>query len=343
MNKLTTNKILTTLCLLLTVSLTACGQATESHSDAGTASTTETTAETTAMTTSAATEPSSETELPETQPETMEAPAETTTAAETVLEETTAAVSQEDAFYQMIADTLVPQWGLSDLAGFDEDGNADQSYLVKAIPAGTQGIVSAYVQDFDGNGTEECLIVRVGESAYILDLYDVNGAMLGTWVAHWFTPDNYNYATDLTIYLVDNYLVVERYQIKMPGYSSYGTETQVYKISEADGISMELFFGGTRSPMNGCVLYVNEETIVGDESMEGAAFDPLDAMLREELGTLGMQVEGLHFGWDVGEDLNYGIKADFLGDAVMLFEDGYADGLTVFQDYTQLRERIAAE
>lgn len=280
-------------------------------------------------TTEAATEPTTEETPAETEPE---ATAETEAAAEN---------DSTTPFYRMIVTELVPQYGLSDLDGFDEDGAADNTFLVKAIPEKTQGVISAQIQDFDANESLECIVLRAEADQYILDHYNADCTLVDSYVVHSFIPDKTHIATDLHISVVDSKIVIHKYQITMPGYSTYGTETVILQLSEQDGFTELLNFGGRRSPLGGVSLHVNETGLTGDESMEGEELAPIEDALHKELEAIGMTPDVIHLGWDMPKDLSYGIAVDFAEEEQMIFEDTCENDLTYFQDYTGLRNTIS--
>ncbi len=286
--------------------------------------------------TEAETEPTTE---PTTEPATEE------TSAETEPETTDATDAAENGdttpFYRMIVTELIPQYGLSDLGGFDEDGTADNTFLVKAIPEKTQGIISAQILDFDANGSLECVILRAEADQYILDYYNADCTLVDSHVVHSFIPDETHVATDLHISVINSYLVIRSYNITMPGYSTYGTDTLILQLNEHDGFTECLTFGGRRSPLGGVSLFVNETKLSGDESLEGEALAPIEDALRTELEAIEMTPDTVYLGWDVPNDLSYGIAVDFADEEQMIFEDGYENDLTYFQDYTGLRNTIS--
>ena len=81
-------------------------------------------------------------------------------------------------------ETLVPQYGMSDLP---HHRAGDESDALLPVPESAQGILSAVEYDFTGDGSSDLLTARQDETACILELYTLSGASYqpaGSYVCH---------------------------------------------------------------------------------------------------------------------------------------------------------------
>lgn len=91
-----------------------------------------------------------------------EMPTETSAAETSSLADVPSAPLLSEQAADYLHDTLVPQYGLSELSPYD---------AAQAPPESAQGILSAAEQDFTGDGTPDLLVVRQDEAGCLLELY----------------------------------------------------------------------------------------------------------------------------------------------------------------------------
>lgn len=285
------------------------------------------------------------TEITETTETVTEAAAETTEAVTETTEAVTEAASTEsalplkDRYYELIRNELIPAYGLSDMDGFDKYGSQNETYLEQPIPKSTQGIISAQISDFNADGIEECILLRAEEGAYILELYNSDCIRKDSFEIWNFPPGECMITNTFTVSVIDHRIVISQQWYGLPGFSRYGTETVILSAAP-DGFSNQLQFGGSRYP-GYCDLHVNSESVIGDEDMDGEDFAEIRTMLETTLAAIDIEYDSMRFGWDVLEDLSYGIEVDFSEDAQLLFDFGYSDDLFHFVDHTALRDALS--
>ncbi len=278
--------------------------------------------------------------------ETTEPPTETaiaeTTAEPAVTEIVTveSGETQGDGFYNLIQNSLIPAFGLSDLAGFDRYGQLDNTYLEQPIPKSTQGIIGAEIHDFNNDGTEECVVIRADKSAYHIDLYDAEKTLLDTYTVWDYEPNACSTMNTFRISIIDSRIVIEEEWGRLPGYSTYGTDAVILSVSE-DEFTVQLRYGGMRNP-GSCSLYVNDDSDHIGEFDETPEFSAnMQAELETELDEIGMGQDEILSGWDVAGDLCYGFNVSFTAERTPLFDFGYSGDLNHFEDHTGLRDKIS--
>ncbi len=270
---------------------------------------------------------------------------ETTEIVTETTEAVTEAVTTESAlplkgrYYELIRNELIPAYGLSDMGGFDKYGSQNETYLEQPIPKSTQGIISAQISDFNADGIEECILLRAEEGAYILELYNSDCIRKDSFEIWSFPPGEGMITNTFTISVIDHRIVISQQWYGLPGFSRYGTETVILSVS-SDGFNNQLEFSGGRHP-GYCYLHVNSESVEGNEDMGGEDFAAIRTTLETELAAIDMGYDAIRFGWDVLEDLSYGIEVDFSEDAQLLFDFGYSGELLHFVDHTALRDALS--
>ncbi len=254
---------------------------------------------------------------------------------------TEAATSQNDGFYDMIQNELIPVYGLSDLSGFDRFGQIDRTFYEKTVPKSAQGIIGAKIYDFDQDGTKECIVTRAEESSYYLELYNADKVLLDTYTLWEFEPDpnaSYTPAKYFIVSIIDHRIVIEYDWIRMPGFSAYGTHAEILAVSE-DGFTEQLRYGGSRHP-GSCSLYVNEQSESVDEFEETPEFSA-NVLAQLQVGLLAIEMEHgeILAGWDLVD--SYGFEVPFTDEIIPVFDFKHFDDLDHFDDPTGLRDKIS--
>ncbi|MBQ6942697.1 MAG: SH3 domain-containing protein [Ruminococcus sp.] len=246
-------------------------------------------------------------------------------------------IDYEKIYYSYIENELIPQYGLSDLAGF-EAVNWNNSPAVNEIPTSTQGIIGANIYDYDGDSYVECLVIRQSQSDYIIDCYDYNLNLLDSYTACSFTPGRPGNYITLKISMLNDCIVIENSSMSVPSLSNYGTNVAILSLS--DGKFDEIIaFGGFRHTMQGESLYLNDESI-GDTTLTENDTKTMKNKISFALQSLGILFNSLEVG-RIND--SFGVEIKFTNEPVMLFEDAYIDGLTYFKDYTNLRDYISTQ
>ena len=138
-------------------------------------------------------------------------------------------IDYEEIYYSYIENELIPQYGLSDLAGF-EAVNWNVSPVVNEIPSCTQGIIGAKIYDYNEDGYKECLIIRQEKTDYIVECYDHNLELLDTHIACSFRPGNPGYNVLLNVSMLENYILIESSSSSFPNLSRSGTNITLLRL-----------------------------------------------------------------------------------------------------------------
>lgn len=247
----------------------------------------------------------------------------------------------EKLYYDFIEDELTPKYGLSNLSGFESiNWTFKPNPVVNEIPTKTQGIIGAYIYDFDKNGYDECLIIRQNEHDYILDCYNYELNCIGSYTICSF---NSKFYVSLQIFILSEKIVIEYSTANIPGLLRYGTHTIVLNVSDS-GFNESIKTGGSRDP-GGEILYINDTQFSCseyDSDDKKINYDSVEKLISEELLAIGIIPENVIAGWYDPNGAVYGVKVILSNEAVMLFKDIYNndDNLTYFKDYTNLRDHL---
>ena len=85
-------------------------------------------------------------------------------------------------------------------------------------------------------------------------------------------------------------------------------------------------------------LYLNDETIQ-DTMLTEEDIESMENKIGSALQSLGISFDNLEVGWI---NLSYGVEIEFTDEPILLFENVNSDGVTYFNDFTNLREYITA-
>ena len=258
----------------------------------------------------------------------------TAPAAETTVQMVPAG-EQEERAYQFIREELIPQYRLSDTAFFDMvDWNQN---CAVPVPPLTQGLVSAYIRDMDGDQNAELLTIRVTEFEYIADVYvPVEGGSFMPLDSEMIA--SYDAMTDVrpTVSMQGNNLLVRMDHAAVPGYSSYGTQITAYRIDRG-GITQTAQIGVHRSPgwlytsVNGAEFQTQEEPDTMD-------YLGMSETMQQAFVNAGVDCTDVHFGWGYGNE--YGAEVAFPGEVMIFMVDNVPDSGSFFLDNTGLREHL---
>lgn len=242
---------------------------------------------------------------------------------------------QEDLAYAFIQEELVPMYRLSDTAFFEtvdwEEGCA------VPVPPLTQGLVSAYIHDMDGDQNAELLTVRVTEFEYIADVYvPVGGGSFMPLDSE--VLASYDAMSDVrpAVSMQGNTLLVRMDHAAVPGYSSFGTQITAYCIDRR-GITQTAQIGVHRSP-GWLFASVNDAQFESPEEPDTMDYPVLRASMEQAFADAGVECGDVHFGWGYGNE--YGAEVAFPGEIMIFMTDHVPDSGTFFLDSTGLREHL---
>lgn len=307
----------TILPLLLALALTGCS--TQPDSIAPTASVTEAPAGTEAV---------------------IEAPAGSSTEAPT--EPPVIAEAPEDIAYRFIEEELIQTDGLSDLALYQaidwEAGSPTCGELVP--PDATQGIISAYVEDFSGDGVPELLVICSKDYRIDLDFYKITEdtcLMIGSY-----SIEGGQYVDNSPkIGTVNGKVIVENDYLVLPGCTQYGHSFIVLSATDG-GVETLCDFSGYRTP-GGMTLNVHGSVDLDkivDEIDDNNEHPDVEQAAMQCLQDIGITPVEIKAGWPEGRDASYGIFPMIDKMTLLLDTTSTENGLSRFNDYTALRENL---
>ena len=300
-------------------------------------------------------------------PEPSETAAETTaestseTAAETTAE---AAPVSNEAAYAFIRDMLIPQYGLSkpwtviQPITYQETG-----FTCEDLPAEAQGIISAVVQDFDGDGDPEIVILMQKYHSFILQLYcpfDGTYALCEVYefLTYW---DNTSYNPKL--WIQDDLLILtndsltcdpahaqdaaftavcqDMYLGDMPDVACVSAELTVLRV-DGDDFEKQVVIRNTLTPSKETFSANGEEITCAVGEMD---YDKTLALARGVLDNHGIAYDMLYTDWGAygipNVEPHNGLAINFT-DAEPVFEISFGNQ-KLFCDYTDLYAQINKE
>ncbi|MBR3629510.1 MAG: hypothetical protein IKN55_03450 [Oscillospiraceae bacterium] len=317
--------------LLLVLALTGCSAGTESSTPAANP-------ETEPVTTSAA----EETSGPETAgTEPTDAPTEAPTDAPT--EPPTEAADPEEIAYRFLSEELIPADGLSDLQHYLaidwELASPTCGELVP--PQSTQGIISAAVEDFSGDGVPELLTVVSRGYRIDLDFYtiaDDTCRMIGSYSIE--SSQSVNITPEISI--KNGKVIVEYSSMALPGCSSYGNAFIALSATDG-GINTLCELSGFRVP-GSMTLNVNGSVkldVAVDEMEDDNSHPDIEQAAMQCLQDAGLDPVSVQAGWSESMDLSYGIYPQIEGKTKLFDTTSDEESNVRFNDYTGLRDKLA--
>lgn len=242
----------------------------------------------------------------------------------------------ETIAYGYVQETLIPQFGLSDLAPF-ERYTWNMNSTPQAPPQSTQGIVSVLVDDFIGNGTHpQLLVLRAEDCMYLLDYYAIDET---TCVY----MDSYALCTynDMCLYTPElkrqgALLLCFTDWIYIPGGSHYGNGLTVLRVRET-GFEVAVDLQSGRHPGVEVFSCNGEDISTAEGEMDYAKTETL---AKAALDAAGVRYDSLTNGW--GEEpynILYGLEIS-LPDTTPVMHTASDENRYWFCDDTDTRSRL---
>lgn len=232
---------------------------------------------------------------------------------------------------RFISEVLVPNYGVSESVTF-EQVDLDGSGNALPPPKASEGLISAVIRDFTGDGTPELVTVREQDWSYIIDTYTLldDGYALGGTHTICTGYDASLYFPEVAI--KDDHILVRQSWVGVPGYSRYGNGLTILGVTD-HGFKVQGDFWGARYPGE-LSFSVNSRDFTYEEGSD--TYDPIDfcQTAAETLDGLGMKWSGLTGGWR--DDGGFGIDITFDGEENVFRFDQDSEGNCKFVDYTGL-------
>ena len=252
----------------------------------------------------------------------------------------TEAADPQDIAYRFIRDELIPQEGLSDLQPYLaidwEMASPTCGELVP--PQSTQGIISAAVEDFSGDGVPELLTVVSRGYRIDLDFYtiaDDTCLMIGSYSIE------SSQSVDITpeISIKNGKVIVEYSSLALPGCSSYGNAFIALSTTDG-GINTLCELSGFRVP-GSVSLNVNGSVQLNYSDTENTDPQPdIEQAAMQCLQDAGLDPVSVQAGWSEDMDLSYGIYPQIEGKTKLFDTTSDEESNVRFNDYTGLREKL---
>lgn len=269
----------------------------------------------------------------------------------------------EDAAYTFIRDTLIPHYGLSKpwtvIQPITYKGTG---FTCKDLPAEAHGIISAVVQDFDGNGDPEIVTLMLKHHSFILELYcpfDGTYALCGVYafLTYW---DNVSYNPKL--WVQDDLLLMtndsltcdpaheqdaaftamcqDMYLGDMPDVACVSAELTAVRVTDK-GFTEEVRIQNTLTPGKE-VFSANGEELTA--AVGGMDYDKAHVLACKVLDHAGVRYDPDKFytDWGILDNVQHGGLSLTLTDAEPVFEIDFGNQ-TIFSDYTNLYAMTASE
>ena len=199
-------------------------------------------------------------------------------------------------YSEFIQNTLIPEFGLSDMKPFIIDTE---------IQPHTRGIISAWTQDFTGDTIPELLTVRADADTFYLECWnpvDETMTLLGSQQICTLVPQQ---SIIPMISIQNDKIIIETRWMNILGQSSYGNEISILSVTEN---GFQTVLSATASRVSG-----NETLTINDVSFTGHDFEPdyetYRLLLCEALVEADIAYQSADAGWL--KEILYGIVIEF--------------------------------